>query len=186
MNGLTGARRRARPVRLVLAQQLGAEIDGAWWPQTGVVARELPDLIETLHRSVGEIVDICINWSVAEAAVDLSSIVTGARWEQGVQRRNYRLMAVSGRHECVKLLVLPHMTAQALATAVMRCAAGRHIPASQRDTDIFKTADRVVCAARDESAAWVARRLQDGKGRSVIGTEQLDRERTSLVEKEIR
>ena len=58
MNGLTGTRRSARPVRLALAQQLGAEIDGAWWPYTASVAGELPGLIEALRPPLGEIVDI--------------------------------------------------------------------------------------------------------------------------------
>ena len=97
MNGLTGTRRLASPVRLALAQQLGADIDGAWWPHTGLVASELPELIEVLHRRLGEIVDIGINWSVSEADVDFNSIVTGARWKRGEQRRRYRLMAVGGR-----------------------------------------------------------------------------------------
>jgi Family of unknown function (DUF5994) len=161
VNGLTGQRRRARPVRLALAQQLGADIDGAWWPHTGVVARELPDLIESLHQPLGEIVDICVNWSVTEAAVDLSSLVTGARWKQGDQRRRYRLMVVAGRQGCAKLLVVPHMTPHALATTVMRCAAGRPLPASQRDTDVLETADSVVRAAREESSSWAARRIHD-------------------------
>jgi hypothetical protein len=36
VNGLTGSRRLARPVRLALAQQLGGDIDCAWWPHAGV------------------------------------------------------------------------------------------------------------------------------------------------------
>jgi hypothetical protein len=140
---------------------LGADIDGAWWPHTGVVARDLPDLIEILHRPLGEIVDICINWSVAEASVDLSSLVIGARWKQGDQCRRHRLMVLAGREGCAKLLVLPHMTPHTLATAVMRCAAGRPLPASQRDTEVLETADSVVRAAREESASWAARRVHD-------------------------
>jgi hypothetical protein len=110
----------------------------------GVVARELPDLIEILHRPLGEIVDICINWSVTEAAVDLSSIVTGARWRQGDQRRRHRLMVAAGGQGCANLLVVPHISPHALATTVMRYAAGRRLPASQRDTEVVETADSVV------------------------------------------
>ena len=60
----------ARPVRLVLASQLGSDIDGAWWPHTASVASELPELIGVLHASLGEIVDIGINWSPTEGPVD--------------------------------------------------------------------------------------------------------------------
>jgi hypothetical protein len=157
VNGLTGARRLARPVRLALAQHVGADIDGAWWPHTGSVARELPELIEALHRPLGEIVDICVNWSVTEGAVDLSSVVTGARWQAGVQRRCHRLMVVTGRQSCVKLLVIPHMTPQALGVMVMRCAAARPFSDAERDTEVFKTADSVLRAAQDESALWNSR-----------------------------
>ena len=52
------------PVRLTLCPVRWApDIDGAWWPHTGSVARELPELIESLHPALGEVVDININWS---------------------------------------------------------------------------------------------------------------------------
>ncbi|GAC1396033.1 MAG: DUF5994 family protein [Mycobacterium sp.] len=157
MNGLTGARRLARPVRLALAQELGADIDGAWWPHTGLVAGELPELIEVLHRRLGEIVDICINWSATEAAVDLSSVVTGALWQRGEQRRCHRLMAVSGRTARAKLFVVPHLTSQGLGAMVMRCAAARPVESSERSSAEYETAEIIVQAARDESASWSLR-----------------------------
>ena len=157
MNGLTGARRLARPVRLALAQRLGGDIDGAWWPHTGLVAGELPELIEVLHRPLGEIVDICINWSATEAAVDLSSVVTGARWQPTDRRRCHRLMAVSGRTACAKLLVIPHLTSRELGAMVMRCAAARSIAPSERNTAEYETAELVLQAAREESASWAPR-----------------------------
>jgi hypothetical protein len=157
VNGLTGTRRLARPVRLALAEQLGADIDGAWWPYTGSVADELPDLIEVLHQPLGEIVDIRVNWSAAEGDVDLSSIATGARRKPGDQHRHHRLMVVSGVQDCAKILVVPHMTGQALGIMVMRCAAARSIPDSGRETDVFKIADSAVRAAQDESALWTSR-----------------------------
>jgi hypothetical protein len=145
---------------LALAQQLGSDIDGAWWPHTGVVARELPELIEVLHKPLGEIVEICVNWSASEAAVDLSSMVTGARWRHGEPRRRFRLMMIAGRQGSTKLLVVPHVTPQALGIMVMRCAAAGPRAASQRDTDLYETAESVVRAARDESSSW-ARRIHD-------------------------
>jgi Family of unknown function (DUF5994) len=157
VNGLTGTRRLARPVRLALAQQLGADIDGAWWPHTGAVADELPGFIEVLHRPLGEIVHIDINWAVTEAAVDLSSVVTGARWQRGEQRRRYRLMLVAGRLACAKLFVVPHMTSQALGSMVMRRAAARPISDLERATEVFEIADRIVREAQDESASWASR-----------------------------
>ena len=157
MNGLTGARRLARPVRLALARKLGADIDGAWWPHTGLVAGELPELIEVLHRPLGEIVDICINWSATEAAVDLSSVVTGARWQPNDRRRCHRLMAVYGRTACAKLLVVPHLTSRELGAMVMRCAAAKPITSSEHNTTEYETAELVLQAAREESASWALR-----------------------------
>ncbi|MGX9789684.1 DUF5994 family protein [Mycobacterium sp. MMS18-G62] len=140
---------------------MGADIDGAWWPHTGSVARELPDLIGVLHKQLGEIIDICVNWSDTEAAVDLSSLVTGARWQPGVQRRRYRLMVVLGRDASAKLLVIPHMTPQTLGLMVMRCAAARPVSAAERDSQLFETADSVLRAAQDESALWSSARVHD-------------------------
>lgn len=156
MNGLTGARRLARPVRLALAPQLGTDIDGAWWPHSGLVANELPDLVEVLHRPLGEIVDICINWSAIEAAIDLSSLATGARWQPTERRRRHRLMVVTGRRACARLLVIPHMTSQELGSMVLRHAAGRPITYSERRTDEFETAEVVLQCAREESASWIS------------------------------
>jgi hypothetical protein len=161
VNGLTGARRLARPVRLALAPQLGASVDGAWWPHTGSVAGELPELIEVLQRPLGEIIDISVNWSVTEAAVDLGSMVTGSRLQRGERHTHHRLMVVAGRRACAKILVIPHMTSYALGIMVMRCAAGRHISATERDTPLFETADSIVRAAQDSSdraAAGVSRK----------------------------
>jgi hypothetical protein len=45
-----GARRLVRPVRIALAFELGGDLDGAWWPHTASIARELPGLIGALHR----------------------------------------------------------------------------------------------------------------------------------------
>ena len=161
MNGLTGTRRSARPLRLALAPQLGGNIDGAWWPYTASVAGELPQLIEALHPQLGEIVDICINWSVTEGPLELYEIAAIARTMRVDKRRRQRLMVVDGRLGCAKLLVVPHMTSQALGVMVMRCASARPVSHSERDTQLFEIADSVLQAAQIESALWAARRLED-------------------------
>jgi Family of unknown function (DUF5994) len=156
VNGLTGTRRLARPVRLALAQQLGSAIDGAWWPYTASVADELPGLIEALHGRLGEIVDICINWSAVDGPLDLNELVPRASIRNARHRRQ-RLMVITGRRYCAKLLVVPHMTSQGLGAMVMRCAAGRPVSDSQRETQLFQTADDVMRAAWAESASWTRR-----------------------------
>ena len=44
------------------------------------VAGELPELIGALHRPLGEIVDIKINWSPTDAAPDLDSASSSSPW----------------------------------------------------------------------------------------------------------
>jgi len=160
MNGMTGTRRLARPVRLALAGQLGADIDGAWWPYTASVADELPQLIGALHKPLGEIVDICINWSATQGARELYETIAGGKSMRGGHPGRQRLMVVEGRRGCVNLLVVPHMTSQALGVMVMRCAAARSFSGAERGTQLFEIADCVMRAAQLESASWT-RRMHD-------------------------
>jgi len=153
VNGLTSARRCASPVRIALATDLGGDIDGAWWPHTGSVAAELPGLIEALHKTLGEIVDMSINWSATEGPPDLNSM-RYATSMPGFRGRRQRLMVVSGRRGCAKLLVVPHMTTPALGLMLLRRAAAMHIPDGQQNSQVFLTADSVVRAAQVESASW--------------------------------
>jgi Family of unknown function (DUF5994) len=165
MNGMTGTRRSARPVRLALARQLGADIDGAWWPYTASVADELPGLIEALHRPLGEIFDICVNWSATEGPLELYEIASRAPSVHSGPRRRQRLMVVAGRLGCAKLLVVPHMTSQELGVMVMRCAAARPVSRLERESQLFEIADCVMQTAQTESASWTSR-MRDGAGTS--------------------
>jgi hypothetical protein len=158
MNGLTGTRRSARPVRLALAGKLGADIDGAWWPYTSSVADELPQLIGALHEPLGEIVDICINWSATQGPRQLYETTSGARSMRDGHPGRQRLMVIEGRDALANLLVVPHMTSQALGIIVMRCAAARSFSNAERDTELFAIADCVMRAAQLESASWTRRR----------------------------
>lgn len=157
VNGLTGSPRSARPVRIALHTPLGADIDGAWWPHTSSVAAELPALIDALHRPLGEIVDITINWSSSECAPDLNSMCYGAMVIPGRAAKPQRLMVVSGSRAKATLLVVPHMTATPLGWMVLRRAAHIPMPVAERDSTVFRTADNVVRAAQAESASWTSR-----------------------------
>jgi hypothetical protein len=79
---------------------------------------------------------------------------------QGGHPGRQRLMVVEGRRACVNLLVVPHMTSQALGAMVMRCAAAKSFSGAERDTQMFEIADCVMRGAEIESAAW-ARRMRD-------------------------
>lgn len=169
MNGLTGTRRMARPVRLALASQLGGDIDGAWWPYSNAVAQELPGLIECLHKPLGEIVDICINWAVTEGPLDLETLVSGTRIPATAKYRQLRLMFVDGRDASAKLLVVPHMTSADLGGLVMRCAAAMPVVGQERESRMFQTADTVVRTAQVSSANWTARMREEKTAKSAAG-----------------
>jgi hypothetical protein len=151
-------------VRIVLATPLGGDIDGAWWPHTGSVAAELPGLIEALHKPLGEIVDMRINWSANEGPPDLNSMGYTSSMP-GSRGKRQRLMVVSGRNGCAKLLVIPHMTAPALGLMLLRRAAAMHIPDGQQTTQVFLTADSVVRAAQVESASWATQAAERSRSR---------------------
>lgn len=171
MNGLVGTRRSARPVRVVLAKQLGADIDGAWWPYSGSLAGELPNLVAALQRSLGEIVEICLNWSETDGQLDLDAMVAGSRWATATRPTRLRLIRVTGRTADVTLLVVPPRTSLALGALVMRCAAVLPIDNADRHTPLFASADSVVDTALAESARWArpARREPlDGIGHSAV------------------
>lgn len=55
-------RRPASPVRLTWASRLGNKIDGAWWPRTGMISRELTELVSVLDGRLGRIREIDVNW----------------------------------------------------------------------------------------------------------------------------
>ncbi|MDT5133426.1 MAG: hypothetical protein QOE41_2737 [Mycobacterium sp.] len=144
VNSAVRGRRSASPVRLTLASSLGGDIDGAWWPHTTSVARELPELIAALHRILGEIIDISVNWSPSEGPPDLNS--------HGWQNKRPHLMTVAGTDARVNLLVIPHLTSNALALMVLRKAAGLTIDKAQHESAAFYAAESIVRGARAESA----------------------------------
>jgi hypothetical protein len=158
VNGLTGARRYARPVRMALATPLGGDIDGAWWPYTGAMAAELPGLVESLHRPLGEIVDISLNWSSADAAPDFNAMIHGAMSLPNWRPTPHRLMLIAGARARVKLLLVPSMTSSDLGLMVLRRAAHLSITRDQSKTKLFEIADLVVRTAEVESATWVPQR----------------------------
>lgn len=150
------SRRTASPVRVSLAVERGGDIDGAWWPRSSSIARELPDLIQALHPILGEIVDIDINWSANSPTPMLSTMSPDVAAKMTGPKPQNRLMFLTGRPALTKLLVIPSMTSAALALMVLRQAGTRSIPDAARATKEFQTAERVLRTARTESSAWAA------------------------------
>lgn len=136
-------RRDPSPVRLTLATRLGQKIDGAWWPRTGVISRELPGLVAVLDVPLGGVTDIDLNWSSLQSQPDLNW-----HWFQGVQPH---VMRVDGRAARTRILIVPHRTAASLAVLLLRRAAGLPIDAAHRDSRVFETAECIVRAARGDA-----------------------------------
>lgn len=144
--GVTSApsRRTASPVRLTLCGQLGRRVDGAWWPHSNRLARELPELVGVLHGRLGEVVDISVNWSMSENLPDLNS----RHW----QNKHQHLMTVTGRDASANLLIIPSLTPGTLAGLLLRIAAGLPLSAAHQATPLFRTAAEIVDAARGDGA----------------------------------
>jgi hypothetical protein len=130
------------PVRLTLASRLGDQIDGAWWPRTGRISRELRELVSVLEVPLGQVIDINVNWSSIQRQPDLNWA-----WWQGIHPH---VMTVCGHDARAKILVVPYRTGTALAVMLLRRAAGLSVLAAHRDSRAFLTAESILRAARGE------------------------------------
>lgn len=152
------SRRTASPVRVSLAGVLGGSIDGAWWPRTAAMARELPDLIDALRPALGEISGIDLNWSAHSPTPVLSTMSPDVASRITRNAPHHRLMVLASPSAVVSLLVVPSMTAPALAMMVLRRAADRRISDTDKSSREYQAADRVMRAAEAESVLWAEAR----------------------------
>jgi len=150
-------RRGASPCRLTLADRLGGGLDGAWWPHTTSMARELPDLIDALQEPLGQIVDIALNWSPLEGVPDLDLLNRrGVAATPGRESRRFRVMTLTSENAHANLLVVPFRTSTALAIMLLRHAADLPVLHVHQLTPAFQTADVIVRAARAQNAPEAA------------------------------
>jgi hypothetical protein len=144
VTGVMAVRRRANPVRLTLARQLGHDIDGAWWPRTGRIAGELADLVAVLGTRLGAVIDINVNWSSLERPPDLNWL--------GWQHKHQHVMTIVGGDGRANLLIVPYTTDGTLARMVLRQAADLPVDPAHRESLPFHTAEAILRAARLERA----------------------------------
>jgi len=146
-------RRLASPTRVTLASALEDDLNGAWWPHTASVARELPELIDAVRERLGPVIDIGVNWSAFDGELDLDSLTRrGVDAIPGSKARHQRVMTVTGSEARANLLVVPCRTTTALAVMVLRQAAALPILPSHLDTPAYRAAEDIVRAARAECA----------------------------------
>jgi hypothetical protein len=139
-------------IRLTLGSTLGDGIDGAWWPYTAAMARELPHLVDVLKARLGEVVDIAVNWSPLEGTADFDTLPARGIASPGQKIRHKRVITVTGKDASANLLVVPPRTSRALAVMVLRHAAGLPIAWTHQDSSVCRTAAEIVRVARLECA----------------------------------
>jgi hypothetical protein len=135
-------RRRANPIRVSVARELGHEIDGAWWPRADRITNEFPSLVAVLTPLLGNIASINVNWPPQQRPPDFN-------WP-GWEHKRQHVMTVTGGHACANLLIIPYTTHSALALMVLRCAANLPIEAADRGKPAFLTAGSILRAAQQQ------------------------------------
>ncbi|HTZ12449.1 MAG TPA: DUF5994 family protein [Mycobacterium sp.] len=132
-------RRRDNPPRLSVARQLGRNIDGAWWPRADRITNELPGLIAILLPLLGDITSINVNWQPLQRPPDFN-------WP-GWEHKRQHVMTLDGGDGRANLLIIPYMTASALALMVLRRAADLPIDPADQARPAFLTAGSILQAA---------------------------------------
>jgi hypothetical protein len=140
-----GSPRRANPVRLSVARELGRDIDGAWWPRVDRLTAELPHLVATLTLLLGDVTSINVNWPPLQRPPDFN-------WP-GWEHKRQHVMTVNGVDACANLLIIPYATCSGLALMVLRCAANLPIEPGDRNKPAFVTAGSIVRAAERQRSA---------------------------------
>jgi Family of unknown function (DUF5994) len=101
-------------------------VDGAWWPHTGDLATELPDLMAVLSVRLGPI--DAVSYNLDEWAEVPKKVLSGRRVVRlaGYHRQPLNTIELRGMsRNRVVLLVVPPQTDPAHAHAVMMAAAKR-------------------------------------------------------------
>jgi len=140
-----GQRRRANPVRLCIARQLGRDIDGAWWPRADRITNELPGLIEIMIPLLGDITSINVNWPPLQRPPDFN-------WP-GWEHKRQHVMTLNSGDTRANLLIIPYATESALALMVLRRAADLPIEPTDQAKPAFSTAGSILQAAVHQRAS---------------------------------
>ncbi|WP_344355255.1 DUF5994 family protein [Streptomyces gobitricini] len=144
------------PARLSLtpAGHVAGRLDGAWWPRSRDLARELPALTATLDGLWGRITRVTVNpaqWPVIPRKVPVAGHTVHVGWftdEQDPHALILRSYSV-GRWD---LLVVPPETGAAVAARLMAAAAG----VGDLGTASGLVAGEAACDVRDAAGGEVA------------------------------
>ncbi|MEV4872308.1 DUF5994 family protein [Streptomyces syringium] len=144
------------PVRLFLnpAATRPGPVDGAWWPYSRDLTRELPALAMALDLPWGRITRVAVNpvhWPVIPGKVPVGRRVVHVGWF--AEQDPHDLLLLSFRVGRWDLLVIPPETAPDTAARLM-AAAG--------DPGNRLTASGLMAAARDDSTGETAWESEGG------------------------
>ena len=152
MNTEPQGRRLSSHVRFTLGSNLASGVDGAWWPYSVSIARELSGLTAAVRDPLGEVIDIGVNWSPLQGVADLDLFHRGVATMPGPAVAHLRVMTITGSRARASLLVIPCGTSIALAVMLLRQAADLPILYAHQTTQAFETAVAIVAAARGQDA----------------------------------
>ncbi|MEY9874440.1 hypothetical protein ABH931_003940 [Streptacidiphilus sp. MAP12-33] len=137
-------------------------LDGAWWPHSEDLLRELPSLIPTLDRMWGRITRINVNprhWQSLPREVPVPGHVVKVGWFT-TEQDPHKLLLISYRTGRWDLLVVPPHTDPQSAARLMTAAAdpagstrASALLAAERDRSVNDATDAPTRDTRAE-AAW--------------------------------
>ncbi|MFB7288532.1 DUF5994 family protein [Actinacidiphila glaucinigra] len=159
----------APPPRLALRPVNAAPglLDGAWWPRSRDLTRELPALIDTLDRRWARVTRVAVHpslWPVIPHRVPASGHVVHVGWFNDQDANKLLLLSyTTGR---LDLLVIPPECDLAAATRLMAAAAD---PRCRRTASGIMADDECLTVRRGE-ADWEA----EGGAPSAAGTAAME------------
>ncbi len=145
------------PVRFTLGSNLVSGLDGAWWPYSVSIARELSGLADALKEPLGDVIDIGVNWSPLQGVPDLDLYHRrGVAVLPGPATAQLRVMTITGSRARANLLVIPCRTSIGLAVMLLRQAADLPVLYAHQNTPAHEAASVIVRAARAQVTALAA------------------------------
>ncbi|MEH6374568.1 DUF5994 family protein [Streptomyces sp. KLMMK] len=145
------------PARLFLTPGTAPGLlDGAWWPRSRDLSRELPALAERLDHSWGRVTRVTVNpafWPVIPRKVPVTGHTVHVGWFANEQDP-HKLLLFSCTADRLDLLVIPPETDPAAATRLMYAATtpGSLLTASRLMED-ERTADDAA-ESRNREEEW--------------------------------
>lgn len=161
------------PVRLSLvpAGSVPGLLDGAWWPHSRDLHRELPALTDALDAPWGRVTRVTVNpshWPVIPRKVRVTGHTVHVGWFAAEQDQN-KLILLSYSTGRMDLLVIPPETDAATAARLMSAAASPEglITASGLIADEDSAREGADARSREED--WETDGGADAAGRSPVG-----------------